>query len=119
MERINLPEDATKGYPDDYTEATRYFVDGLKILAKIIVREISQESVNSEKHVSKGQNYRSGAAGFLQDEGKLALSVSEVSKLLGLSRNVTYELIRTSQIPSVKFGRRILVPRIKLEMALS
>jgi excisionase family DNA binding protein len=49
----------------------------------------------------------------------LAFSVSEVSELLGLSRSATYKLIRTSQIPSIKFGKRILVPRVKLEMMLS
>jgi excisionase family DNA binding protein len=49
---------------------------------------------------------------------RLTLSVSEVSKLLGLSRSATYEAIRQGQIPSIRFGKKILVSRVRLEMML-
>ncbi len=119
MENAGLSTDPIKGHLEEHMKAVQHFMEGFKILARIIAREISQEAVNSEKHVNNGQDSRSKISGPLQDEGKLALSVKEVSKLLGLSRSVTYERIRTSQITSVRFGRRILVPRAKLEMALS
>lgn len=38
------------------------------------------------------------------------LTVQEVSQILRLSRGRTYEGIRTGEIPSIKIGRRILVP---------
>ena len=41
----------------------------------------------------------------------LVLSVFEASKLLRLSRGSTYEAVRTGQIPSVRIGGRILIPR--------
>ena len=41
----------------------------------------------------------------------LVLTVFQTSKLLGLSRGATYEAVRTGQIPSVRIGRRILIPR--------
>jgi len=49
---------------------------------------------------------------------KLTLSVEETSQLLGLSINSTYEAIRTGRIPSVRIGRRLLVPRLALDSML-
>jgi len=45
--------------------------------------------------------------------------VKAVTRALGLSRNTVYELIRQGQIPSVRLGRRILVPREALENLLN
>lgn len=52
------------------------------------------------------------------DPGRLVYSVAEAGKLLGLSRGLMYEGIRTGQIPSVKIGRRILIPRAALDRLL-
>ena len=49
-----------------------------------------------------------------QNPERLVYNVAEARKLLGLSRGLMYEAIRTGQIPSVKFGRRILIPKIAL-----
>ena len=48
----------------------------------------------------------------------LVYSVAEAGKLLHLSRGLMYEAIRTGQIPSVKIGRRILIPRVALDRLL-
>jgi excisionase family DNA binding protein len=48
----------------------------------------------------------------------LVFSVREAGKLLGLSRGSVYEAIRTGQIPSIRVGRRILIPRAALEQLL-
>jgi excisionase family DNA binding protein len=50
---------------------------------------------------------------------RLAFSVGEARKLLGLSRGLIYEAIRTGQISSVRIGRRILIPRAALEKLLA
>jgi excisionase family DNA binding protein len=39
------------------------------------------------------------------------MTVEEVQHGLGLSRNGVYEAIRRKEIPSVRIGRRIIVPR--------
>ena len=39
------------------------------------------------------------------------MTVEEVQKGLGLSRNGVYEAIRRGEIPSVRIGRRIIIPR--------
>jgi excisionase family DNA binding protein len=43
------------------------------------------------------------------------ITVTEASRILRISRNLAYEAVRSGQIPSVKIGRRILIPRAALE----
>lgn len=45
----------------------------------------------------------------------LVLSVSEAAVLLGIGRNHLYELVRCGEIPHVRFGRLIRIPRAALE----
>lgn len=47
------------------------------------------------------------------------LTVSEAARELGISRNSAYEAVRRGQIPSIRIGRRLLVPRSALERLLS
>jgi excisionase family DNA binding protein len=49
---------------------------------------------------------------------KLTFSVPDVAKLLDLSQNSVYEAIKTKQIPSISFGRRILIPSGALKKIL-
>jgi excisionase family DNA binding protein len=49
----------------------------------------------------------------------LTLSVDQTAKLLGLSRNGAYEAIARGEVPSIRIGRRLLVPRVALERMLS
>jgi len=53
-----------------------------------------------------------------QNIHRLALSVEETRLLLGLSRGLMYDSIRKGEIPSIRVGRRILVPRVALERFL-
>jgi excisionase family DNA binding protein len=38
------------------------------------------------------------------------LTITEASKALGVSRNKAYEAARRGEIPTIKIGKRILVP---------
>ena len=49
---------------------------------------------------------------------KIILSVTETAYLLGLSRNSTYQGIQSGAIPSIRVGKRILVPKAALERML-
>ena len=49
---------------------------------------------------------------------RLALSVDEAAALLGISRDLMYELVASGEMPSVRLGRRIVVPKHALEVAL-
>lgn len=44
----------------------------------------------------------------------LTLTVPEVGEVLGISRTSAYELARSRGFPSLKIGKRILVPKDKL-----
>ena len=46
---------------------------------------------------------------------KLTLSVEEAGKLLGVSRQVAYQLIHRADFPTLRIGRRVLVPKKQLE----
>ncbi|NWF77300.1 MAG: helix-turn-helix domain-containing protein [Chloroflexi bacterium] len=61
--------------------------------------------------------YQVATAG--KSDEPLALSVTAAAKLLGLSRASAYEAVRTGQIPSLRFGKRIVVPRAALNKMLS
>jgi len=57
-------------------------------------------------------------AGGAGEQERLTLTVAEAAKLLGISRGTAYECVRTGQLPSVSFGRRVLIPRRRLEAML-
>jgi excisionase family DNA binding protein len=41
----------------------------------------------------------------------LTMTVDEAAAELGISRGTAYECARTGQIPTIRLGRRLLVPR--------
>ena len=47
-------------------------------------------------------------------EQTLTLSVPEAAQLLGLSINHAWRLVQTGELPSLRLGRRVLVPRAAL-----
>lgn len=49
---------------------------------------------------------------------RLVLSVKEARQQLGLSRGLMYDALRSGQIPSIRIGRRILIPRASLDRLL-
>lgn len=48
----------------------------------------------------------------------LTLTVEQAAKLLGIGRSTAYELVHTGDIPSLRLGRRIVVPRARLALLL-
>ena len=51
--------------------------------------------------------------------GRLTLSVTEAAELLGISRALAYELVARGELPSLQFGRRLVVPWRAIERLLS
>ena len=49
---------------------------------------------------------------------RLTLTVTEAAELLGVSRNSLYEAVRRNEIPHLRIGRRIVIPRRQLENML-
>jgi excisionase family DNA binding protein len=48
-------------------------------------------------------------------DGALLLKVWEAARLLRISRNLAYELVAKGELPAVRLGRVIRVPRYGLE----
>ena len=46
-----------------------------------------------------------------ETHNRLLLSPKEVATLIGFGRNKTYRMIRSGEIPSVRIGGRLRVPR--------
>jgi len=51
-------------------------------------------------------------------EKRLCITVPEAAEMLGISRNFAYDLVKQKQLPVVKFGKRLLIPRLALEKML-
>jgi len=51
-------------------------------------------------------------------EPRLTMSVEEAAKVLGISRSLAYKAVTTNEIPHIRIGRRILIPRSRLQQLL-
>ena len=49
---------------------------------------------------------------------RLTLTIEETAKVLGIGRQLAYDRVKTGEIPVIKVGRRLLVPRRALEKLL-
>lgn len=52
------------------------------------------------------------------EQERLTLTIEETAKLLGIGRQLAYDRAKTGEIPVIKVGRRLLVPRRALEKLL-
>jgi excisionase family DNA binding protein len=41
---------------------------------------------------------------------RLTMSVDDAAEVLGISRSLAYELVRKGELPSLRLGRRLVVP---------
>lgn len=44
----------------------------------------------------------------------LTLTVEDAARVLGISRGLAYEAARRGELPTIRLGRRLLVPRARL-----
>ncbi|MGH9222316.1 MAG: helix-turn-helix domain-containing protein [Acidimicrobiales bacterium] len=51
----------------------------------------------------------------MQHDDRVVLSVTEAAAWLGISRTLAYELVARGELPSLRLGRRVLIPRRPLE----
>ena len=47
------------------------------------------------------------------------VTVDQVAEALGICRALAYQGVRSGQIPSIRIGRRFLIPRAALERLLA
>ena len=51
-------------------------------------------------------------------EQRLTMSVEEAAIALGISRTFAYEAVARGEIPCIRIGRRILIPKVALQRLL-
>jgi excisionase family DNA binding protein len=51
-------------------------------------------------------------------EERVVYTVPEAGRLLGLSRNGSYEAAKRGEIPTIRIGRRLLVPKVPFHRML-
>ena len=93
--------------------------NGFRILAKLIAR-----AYKKEMSITTGEPNSLNAKLDIPEllstsDGKLTLTPKEVAKALGVSNNTVYDAIRRGQVPVVKWGRKILVPKVALPKMLA
>ena len=54
-----------------------------------------------------------------EDTKRLTITVPEAAKRLGVSRNHAYEAAKSGQIPTIKIGKRLLVPIVAFDRMLA
>ena len=61
---------------------------------------------------------RRGSPRYATTDRRLCITVPEAAEMIGISRNFAYELVRNKKLPVIKFGKRLLIPRVALEKML-
>lgn len=52
------------------------------------------------------------------DQQRRTVTVVEAASVLGISRSLAYELVGRGELPSIRLGRRILIPTRALEAVI-
>ena len=55
----------------------------------------------------------------MPDTERRTLSVEEAARIIGISRTTAYACVRSGAIPSVRYGKRIVIPRWVVERPLT
>lgn len=53
------------------------------------------------------------------ETGRQTYSVMEAASILGLGRNAAYQAAKLGEIPTLRIGKRLLVPRVALDKLLN
>lgn len=93
-------------------------IDALKNTVTILTRAIAStviaeiaEQMNGFREVVDSPARRSRLIDPEPQERPLLLNAADGARLLKVSRSNVYELMHSRQIPSIRLGKRILIPR--------
>ena len=100
------------------------FNNGLRILARMIARAylkdlaLKHQQLKGKEAVAETTPSNTKLIKKIP-KGRLALTVPETAKLLGVDRTSIYDSVISGQIPSVRIGQRIVIPKAALVKILS
>ena len=53
-----------------------------------------------------------------ENNTRLVYQIAEVAAMLGLSRNACYQAVQRGELPAIRIGKRLLVPKASLFMRI-
>jgi excisionase family DNA binding protein len=74
----------------------------------------SREAASTSAALAKEARVAITNASTLLSGDQLVVSVAEAGRLLGVSRAFAYELAARGELPTIRLGRRIVVPKVAL-----
>ncbi len=82
-------------------------------------RELGEVLAIAVETQGDGTDVPGGASGATSGgQERLTMTVEEAAAALGISRAFAYEAVTRHEIPHVRIGRRILIPRLALQRLL-
>lgn len=54
----------------------------------------------------------------LEGNQRRTVNIDDAARMLGFSRNTTYQLVREGRLKSVRYGRRIVIPLAAIDRFL-
>ena len=120
---IEHPEEWVEKYPDAFAEVEEEVLGEVRRAFEI--RESDLRRLLAEEHQATTDGAEQPAEDFAPTRRRkpashdhLTLTVEEAGEQLGISRALAYEAVRRGEIPSIKIGRRILIPKAALNRML-
>ena len=52
------------------------------------------------------------------DEERLTVTVDQAARMLGISRGLAYQMVHDGKLPSLRFGKRLVVPKWAIQRLL-
>lgn len=52
------------------------------------------------------------------EEKRLTITVAQAGRILGISRGLAYQMAREKRLPTIRFGKRLVVPMWAIERLL-
>lgn len=46
---------------------------------------------------------------------RMTYNIAEAAKVLGVSKSFMYKLVRNNEVPVIRLGKRLVIPKVKLQ----
>jgi excisionase family DNA binding protein len=87
---------------------------GRPAIPSIVIQPDGERPPQAEAQHVAGEQAPTSPAG----SDRLVLTVDEAAYLLNISRGLAYELVARGELPAIRLGRRIVIPRVAMEELL-
>ena len=113
-----VSQNSTGKTPNE-NEVSTYLEEGFRLLIRKLINITLQEFQKELCIISRDpRKVIFSDVNVKEDTQKLTYSVTEAAELLGISKPAAYQAVKQNQIPHIKFGSRILIPRAALKKML-